>query len=380
MIIIKVRKDNKMPKQPFTPPTLPPDLDLAVFIKLIADAREALARYDEAVKHLPNPTIVRRAFETKEAVLSSKIEGTQATLEEVLELDAKEIQEENNEKQRDYREIFNYRNAIAHGKKLLENKPLSENVIKELHKMLLNSVRGKNKTPGEFRKHQVHIGPAGATIDEANYIPPEHTKIPNLFSDLVKYMQDDNQPDRLVQAAIAHYQFEAFHPFADGNGRVGRIIIPIYLFEKGVTSYPNLYVSEFLETYRRDYYDSLNCVSNNGDWNTWISFFLRAVREQAKITKARVDAIDKLYKEIHITLPEFNSIYAPNFLDAIFSTPVFTATSIGKRAEIPYNQTVYTLVNKFAEKGLIQSMTPNKSRNKLYMFGKLLDIIDATNE
>ena len=366
-----------MTKQPFTPPPLPPDVDLTSFIKLITDARESLARYDEAVKRLPNPMIVRRAFETKEAVLSSKIEGTQATLEEVLELDAEDVQEENSEKQRDYREIANYRRAITYGRKLLEDRPLSENVIKDLHRMLLNSVRGKNKTPGEFRKHQVHIGPPGATVDEASYIPPEHYKIPNLFSDLVNYMQNDDQPDRLVQAAIAHYQFEAIHPFADGNGRVGRIIIPIYLYEKGITSYPNLYISEFLEIHRRDYYEALNRVSEENDWVTWITFFLRAVREQAKITKKRVDAVDTLYKEIHETLHEFNSIYAPSFLDAIFSTPVFTATSIGKEANIPHNQTVYTLVAKFVEKGLVLDITPDKSRNKLYVFERLLDIIDA---
>lgn len=369
-----------MPRQPFTPPPLPPDIDLSPLIKLISDARDALARYDEAVMRLPNPTIIRRAFETKEAVLSSKIEGTQATLEEVLELDVEDTHEEVSEKQRDYREIANYRRAINYGKKLLEERPLTENVIKDLHSMLLNSVRGKNKTPGEFRRHQVHIGPPGATVEEASYIPPDFIKIPELFSDLVNYMQNDDQPDRLVQAAIAHYQFEAIHPFADGNGRVGRIIIPIYLYEKKIISHPNLYISEFLEIHRRDYYEALNRVSEEDDWITWITFFLRAVREQAKISKKRVDAVDKLYKEIHEVLPEFNSIYAPNFLDAIFSSPVFTTTSIGKEASIPHSQTVYTLVKKFVEKGLVVDIAPKRSRNKIYAFEKLLDIIDAVDE
>jgi Fic family protein len=339
-----------------------------------------LARYDEAVKRLPNPEIIRRAFETKEAVLSSKIEGTQATLEEVLELDAEDTREESSEKQRDYREIANYRRAINYGKRLLEDRPLSENVIKDLHRMLLDSVRGKNKTPGEFRRHQVHIGPPGATVEEASYIPPEFLKIPALFSDLVNYIQNDDQPDRLVQAAIAHYQFEAIHPFADGNGRVGRIIIPIYLYEKKIISHPNLYISEFLEIHRRDYYEALNRVSEEGDWITWITFFLRAVREQAKISKRRVDSVDQLYKEIHDTLPQFNSIYASHFLNAIFSSPFFTSKSIEKIAEIPHSQTVYMLIKKFVEKGLVIDAAPNRSRNKIYAFNKLLDIIDAVDE
>lgn len=369
-----------MPKQPFTPPLLPPEIDLTPLIRLISDARDALARYDEAVKRLPNPEIIRRAFETKEAVLSSKIEGTQATLEEVLELDAEDTREESSEKQRDYREIANYRRAINYGKRLLEDRPLSENVIKDLHRMLLDSVRGKNKTPGEFRRHQVHIGPPGATVEEASYIPPEFLKIPALFSDLVNYIQNDDQPDRLVQAAIAHYQFEAIHPFADGNGRVGRIIIPIYLYEKKIISHPNLYISEFLEIHRRDYYEALNRVSEEGDWITWITFFLRAVREQAKISKRRVDSVDQLYKEIHDTLPQFNSIYASHFLNAIFSSPFFTSKSIEKIAEIPHSQTVYMLIKKFVEKGLVIDAAPNRSRNKIYAFNKLLDIIDAVDE
>jgi len=367
-----------MVKQPFTPPFLPPELDYNPIVKLIAEAREALARYDEAVMRLPNPTIIRRAFETKEAVLSSKIEGTQATLEEVLELDAEDNQEETSEKQQDYREIANYRRAINFGRQLLEERPLTENVIKDLHRLLLNSVRGKNKNPGEFRRHQVHIGPPGATLEEASYVPPEFLKIPELFSDLVNYMQRDDQPDRLVQAAIAHYQFEAIHPFADGNGRVGRIIIPIYLYEKEVISYPNIYVSEFLERHRRDYYEALNRVSEEGDWITWITFFLRAVREQAKLSKERVDQVNELYQEIHAMLPEFNSIYAPHFLDAIFSSPIFTTSSVNRLANIPHPQTVYTLLKKFIEKGLIQDAAPGRARNKIYAFNRLLDIIDGT--
>ncbi len=365
-----------MSKQPFTPPPLPPDIDMSQLIKLIADAREAVARYDEAVKQLPDPTLIRRTFETQEAVLSSKIEGTQATLEEVLEFDAEEANSEESEKLRDYREIRNYRHAIRYGKNLLKDKPLSENVIKELHKLLLDSVRGKNNTPGEFRRHQVHIGPPGANIDEASYVPPVHTKIPALFSDLVNYIQNNEQAERLVQAAIAHYQFEAIHPFADGNGRVGRLLIPLYLYEKKLTSQPNLYISEFLETHRRDYYEQLNKVSEEGDWIGWISFFLRAVREQANLSKKRVEKVSALYKALHDRLPEFNSIYASSFLEALFTQPVFTPKTIGKAANISNPKTLYNLVDKFVQAELVVDLVPQRSRNKLYSFDVLLDIID----
>lgn len=369
-----------MSRTPFTPPLLPPKVDLINIIKLIADTREAVARYDESVKQLPDPTLIRRTFATQEAVLSSKIEGTQATLEEVLELDAQEPSSEESEKLRDYREISNYRSAITCGKELLKGKPLSENVIKSLHKILLSSVRGKNKTPGEFRKHQVHIGPAGATIEEASYVPPVHTEIPRLISDLINYIQDDKQSDILVQAAIAHYQFEAIHPFADGNGRVGRLLIPLYLYEKGVTAQPNLYISEFLETHRRDYYEHLNKVSEEDDWLGWITFFLRAVREQAGLSKKRVDKVSRLYKELHDRLPEFNSIYAPVFLEAIFSQPIFTPKAIGKVANISNPKTLYNLVEKFVNAQLIIDLTPRRSRDKLYAFDTLLKIVESNGQ
>lgn len=369
-----------MAKSPFTPPALPPNIDLAPMIKLITDTHRAIARYDEAVKRLPDPMLIRRAFETKEAVLSSKIEGTQATLEEVLEFDADDMQAEESEKQRDYREIRNYRRAIEEGKSLLKTDPMSENLIKKLHRSLLDSVRGRNKTPGDFRRHQVHIGPPGATLEEASYVPPPQNQIPSLFSDLINYMQDDNQPDRLVQVAIAHYQFEAIHPFADGNGRVGRLIIPLYLYEKNITAYPNLYVSEFLEKHRRDYYENLNRVSEHQDWQTWITFFLRAVREQANVSRIRVEKVEKLYKTLHERLPEFNSIYASNFLEALFTSPVFTVTSIGRKANITNNQTVYNLVRKFVEAGLVEDLTPKQARNKIYSFTGLLGILETSDE
>jgi Fic family protein len=364
-----------MSKKPFIPFLLPPKLDYTPVFTDIIKARDIVARYDEAVKRLPNPEIIQRTFETKEAVLSSKIEGTQVTLDEVLVFDAQDVSSEENEKEKDYREIFNYRDAIKLGKDLLEKKPLAENVIKDLHKILMNSVRGQNKAPGEFRRVKVFIGPYGATIDEATFVPPEPQQIQELFSNLEKYIHAEDVIDPLVQIAIAHYQFEAIHPFMDGNGRVGRLLIPLFLYEKKITAYPNIYISEFLEKHRDVYYELLRDVSEKESWIPWLKFFLEAIQRQTEITLQRVIAIEKLYKTIKEILPNINSIYAHSFLDAIFTEPTFTAKSIRRISGIPNNQTLYTLIEKFIEFKIIADMAPEKSRNKIYVFSDLRKII-----
>ncbi len=229
---MKVNDMTNTIKKSFIPPFLPPKLNYSLFFTHIIKARDIVARYDEAIKRLPNPEIIKRSFETKEAVLSSKIEGAQATMEDVLMFDAQDEKSEKSEREKDYKEITNYRLAIEYGKKLLKEKPLAENVIKNLHKLLLDSVRGQNKAPGKIRKNQVYIGPYGAPIEEATFIPPEPQHIPKLFSNLENYIHSEDVIDPLVQIAVAHYQFEAIHPFMDGNGRVGRLLVPLFLYKK----------------------------------------------------------------------------------------------------------------------------------------------------
>jgi Fic family protein len=364
-----------MTKKPIILPLLPPKLDYASVFPSIVKARDIVARYDEAVKRLPNPEIIQRSFETKEAVLSSRIEGTQVTLDEVLMFDAQDKKTEESEQEKDYREIINYRAAIKYGKDLLEKKPLAENVIKKLHSILLDSVRGQNKAPGQIRKTQVFIGPYGATIDEATFIPPEPQLIPELFSDLEKYIHSEDVIDPLVQIAIAHYQFEAIHPFMDGNGRVGRLLIPLFLYDKKVTAYPNIYISEFFEKHRDTYYRLLGDVSEKGDWMPWIKFFLDAVSGQTKITLDRVAKIEKLYKDLKERMPEMKSIYANSLLDAIFISTAFNAKSIQQVSGISNKQTLYSIIGKFIEKKIIFEFVLGKTRNKIYIFSDLLKII-----
>lgn len=364
-----------MTKKPFVPAFLPPQIDYSEIFQNIIRARDIIARYDESVKKLLNPEIIERSFETKEAVLSSKIEGTQATFDEVLIFDAEDLQSEENDKEKDYREISNYRLAIKQGKELLKKRPLSENLIKDLHKILLNSVRGTNKAPGEFRKTQVFIGPYGASIEQATFIPPEPQHIISLFSNLEKYIHAKDVIDPLVQIAITHYQFEAIHPFMDGNGRVGRLLVPLFLYAQKVTTQPNIYVSEFLEENRDVYYSLLKDVSEKGNWIQWIKFFVDAIYEQTKVALERVEKIENLYKALKIDLPKIGSIYASSFLDAIFIKPTFTTKSIQGISGISNNQTLYSVIEKFLEFKIISDFTPKRMRNKLYVFSDLKKII-----
>lgn len=365
-----------MTREPFFPPLLPPQIDYASLFPKIIKARDIVARYDEAVKRLPNPMLIQRSFETKEAVLSSRIEGTQATLNEVFLLDAQEVETEENEQEKDYREIFNYRLAIEKGRDLLKQKPLGENVIKDLHRLLLNSVRGRNKNPGEFRTDQVYIGKYGATIEQATYVPPPAREIQGLFSNLEKYLHAENVIDPLVQIAIAHYQFEAIHPFNDGNGRVGRILIPLFLYEKGVTAYPNIYISEFLEKHRPLYYELLRGVSEKNDWDSWIMFFLDGIQEQTAQTLEKVTRIEALRISLKNRMSEINSMYAYDFLDALFVNPSCTVKSIQKITNITNKQTIYSLIDKFLETGIISDMYPERERNKVYIFKELYKVIN----
>ena len=259
-----------MPKNPFIPPELPPQIEYKSLVSDIGNAHASIARLDEVLAHLQNPKLLARTFATKEAVLSSQIEGTEATIAEVFEQEAKGISREDTPRGRDITEIINYRKALERGIEVLRDRPLTENVIKELHKILLFSARGHNKGPGEFRKKLVYIAKPGLSIDNASYVPPLPDEIPGLFSNLEKYIHSNSEQDKIVQIAVSHYQFEAIHPFEDGNGRIGRLLISLMLYNKGFVSYPYIYLSEFFEEHRREYYDLLLGVSERGDWESWI--------------------------------------------------------------------------------------------------------------
>lgn len=364
-----------MSKKPFIPPKLPVKIDYEPLIGHITKAHRAIAGLDALLSALPNPSLLGRTLQTKEAVLSSQIEGTQATLDEVLAYEAKSDKNESETKKQDINEIINYRKALDLGIKSLDTLPLSENLIKKLHATLLKSGRGQNKAPGEFRKIQVFIGMPGADISEATYIPPTANEVIPLFSNLEKYLNSNEEKDNLVQIAVAHYQFEAIHPFLDGNGRVGRLIISLFLYEKKLLAHPFLYLSEFFEEHRQTYYELLRDVSEKQDWENWIKFFLNALTIQAQKAEETSKSILKLHQELKNEISILNSQYAPYLLDAIFVRPIFSTSSLQKHVAIKNSQTLYTLIGKFVDLGILQEVDSKQKRNKVYRFEKLIKIL-----
>ncbi|MEK6777732.1 MAG: Fic/DOC family N-terminal domain-containing protein [bacterium] len=359
--------------KPFVPDTLPlPTLDWEPLVRLVGEANAALARFDGILQGIINPGVLLSPLTTQEAVLSSKIEGTEATLQEVLEFEASPTPE--GRKAEDIREIVNYRIALQTAVKLLEKLPISLNMVKEIHAILLASVRGKNKGRGEFRSDQNWIGKPGCKIEEAMYVPPEPLQLLEHLSNWEKYVHYDEK-DRLVQLAVIHAQFEIIHPFLDGNGRVGRILIPLFLFEKGLLSSPVFYLSAYLEANRDVYYDRLESISASKDWQGWILFFLTAVMEQAKRNSEKAKEILKVYddmkKEIsRITRSQF-SIQA---LDCLFMIPIFKTTDFIERSGIP-KPTALRILNALEKAKVILPIRKGKGRRAgVLMFPKLLEI------
>lgn len=363
-----------MTKTPFIPPKLPPKIDYTPLVKAIGEAQNALGQLNGLLVNIPNPNLLMTPLLTKEAVSSSKIEGTQATLEDVLKYEAEEKKTEAGEQEKDIREIVNYRFAMRTAMEELEKKPIGENLIKNIHYCLLDSVRGAHKDRGNFRKMQVYIGKPGTTIEEATYVPPPSSEILPLLKNWEEYINSDLEKDVLIQIGVAHYQFEAIHPFMDGNGRIGRLLIPLFLYQRKRLSHPLLYISEYFEENRRDYYDLLNGVSEKGDWEHWLRFFLYAVATQSTKTQVTVLKIHNLYTKLKGELSGINAVYAVNLLDIIFATPIISFVSIKKRIKAKSYQTIYNLLDKFVKADILKEM-PGRKRNRIFVFKQLVDIL-----
>ena len=254
-------------------------------IPQIGAANRALAHYDGVLRAVPNPGILLSPLTTQEAVLSSRIEGTRATLGEVLKFEAgEEVPEE--QKRLDIQEIVNSRRALRAAEEALQRRPFSLNLLRELHGILLDSVRGRDKGRGRFRTVQNFIAPLGAGIEEALFIPPEPGRVMEYMDNWEKYYHAE-EPDAAVQLPIVHAQFEIIHPFVDGNGRLGRMLVPLFLFEHRILSRPMFYLSSYLEAHRDEYYGLLRGLDGPGSWNRWVTFFLGALVEQAKANNTR---------------------------------------------------------------------------------------------
>jgi Fic family protein len=354
----------------------PPELDWDSLVPLIGPASAAIARYDGLLAALPNPALLLSPLSTQEAVLSSRIEGTQATMGEVLEFEAGQAPA-SPERRDDIREILNYRKAMRIASEALTTLPLSGRVIREAHAALLEGVRGQNKAPGEFRRTQVWIGPPGCTPDTCSFLPISPERLPDAFGRWERYLHSE-QPDRLVQLAILHVEFEALHPFLDGNGRLGRMLIPLFLWQVGLIKRPMFYISGFFEEHRDEYYAGLAGVSRDGDWSAWCRFFLQAARSQAEDNLGKAGAIFELHGTMRHLIAELTrSQYATLALDWIFGQPVFASNHFIEQTGIP-KPTARRILAKLREVGVIKTLVPASGRRApVFAFPALLNIAEG---
>lgn len=369
-------------KRPYVPLSLPLKdiIDINEFINELLEANKLIAIYEILVgKSKLDPNLLLAPITLKEAIQSTRIEGTQITLDDMLEY---AVDESNSTV--DIRKVLNYSRALREGEKLIKRLPISTRVIKELHRILLEGeVRGNSRNPGEFRAIQNFIGPAGCNIRTASFIPPEPQLVNEYMSNLEKYINEplDNLND-IIRIAIIHAQFETIHPFLDGNGRIGRILVPLYLYDKGVISSPNFFVSESLEKDKFKYYKLLNDirVENNEDmikvsqaWNEWIKFFINATIKQASKNIKLIEDIDNVYNLIINKSREIiNSNRLIDIINVMFEKPIFTKKLILERVDIPAS-TLGIYLNKLEEEKIIYS--DGKIRNKKYYLYDLIDIL-----
>ena len=362
--------------KPYIPETLPLDcVSWESLLPNIVKANSALAKFDGLLENIQNPLLFLSPLMTKEAVLSSRIEGTQASFSDILEFEAspkRKIQNYN-----DIEEVLNYREALLYATRELNNRPICLNLIRDIHSILLKGVRGQNKARGEFRKIQNWIGPPNSTLKTASYIPPSPEVMVQSLSNWEKYCHYDEK-DRIVQLAVIHAQFEIIHPFLDGNGRIGRIMIPLFLYEKKLLKYPSLYVSEFFEKSRKEYYSNLWAISNKNAWNQWINYFLKAIIIQAKLNTKRAKQVTTLYDEMKKVIQEISksrsAIQIQDFLFSkiMFETPDFTASSNLSKPHAA------RIIKKLLSNNIIKVISPAQGRRPaIYAFTALMEIVQT---
>jgi Fic family protein len=350
-------------KKPFTPQLLPHGNPVwEPLVPLIGQANRALAHYDGVLYGVPNPSVLLAPLTTQEAVLSSKIEGTQATLSDVLKFDAGE--EPKRESTRlDIQEIANYRQALRVAEAELKTRPFTLNLLLKLHAVLLNSVRGRDKGRGRFRTVQNYIGAYGSPMEQATFIPPEPSRLPELLSNWEKYYHMD-RPDPLVQLAVVHAQFEIIHPFLDGNGRLGRMLIPLFLYEREILGRPMFYLSAYFDKHRDAYIDKLRALSETDDaWTDWIIFFLTALIEQAKENAAKARSIMDLYVRLKARVIDLTrSKYAVPLLDILFARPIFQSSELEEQKGMPSKPMIMNMLGKLKEEGILKTVRKGSGR------------------
>lgn len=355
----------------FRPNDLPPTLEWnRSLVRAMSDADHRLGRMAGEGRRLVNPHALIRPFVRREAVYSSRIEGTQATIGELLAAEAGVAVARSPD---DLREVGNYVTALEYGAERLKTLPLSLRLVRELHEKLMRRVRGEHATPGEFRRSQNWIGRPGCTLAEASYVPPPAADLMDLLGRWEKFLHDQSLPP-LVQAALMHYQFEAIHPFLDGNGRVGRLLITLFLMERRLLPTPLLYLSAFFEATRRDYYDGLRSVTERGDWEGWVHYFLNGVARQSEDALNRTERITELNIRWRDRLSGGGSKVPLLLLDMIGDNPYVTVRGAERKLKVAYN-TALRGIARLEKAGILVEVSEAK-RDRVYCAKALLDILE----
>lgn len=370
--IYKNNLSGEMAYKSFMPSVLPPEPPIELtddIIKMLIKANKQLGILDSISTKIPNLDLFISMYVRKEALMSSQIEGTQATLEDVLD----PMLEANTN--RPVGDVVNYIKATDFAINRLKELPICSRLLKETHAVLLSGVRGENKTPGEYRTSQNWIGAIGSTIKDARFVPPSVEDMKQAMSDLEKYINSDDELDVLIRAGLIHYQFETIHPFLDGNGRIGRLLITLFLIQQNILNTPALYISYYLKKNRVEYYDRMNEVRIKGNYEQWIKFFLDAVYESAKDA---TDTIDKLVVLHNNNVEKLNSlgrkaknaIIVFNYLEA---NPIIDIQKTSKDLNIAFN-TISGIVKDLIGLGILKQ-TSNQSRNRTFAYDEYLDLL-----
>jgi len=363
----------------FVPNPLPPPLTFdSVLIRLLSDADRALGELAGLGRALPNPHLLINPFIRREAVLSSRIEGTQADLADLYAFEAGQLALPGLKAapaEADVREVFNYVRALEYGLERLRTLPVSLRLIREVHARLMEGVRGEHATPGEFRRTQNWIGAPGCTLNDATYVPPPVDEMHTALDAFEKYLHSEDDQPPLVRLALIHYQFEAIHPFIDGNGRIGRLLLSLLLVHWDLLPLPLLYLSAYFEKHRQAYYDLLLSVSARGAWREWIEFFLRGVAEQARDAVVRAKRLQDLQLAWRTKYQRARGAgLLLGIVDALFAVPVLTPRQVAKQLRVSHPAVMQAL--RRLEQDQILKEISGKQRNRLYVAPEIVQVLE----
>jgi Fic family protein len=355
----------------FMPAPLPPHFNWTIELASAVSAADlALGKLAGVGQDLSNPQLFIRPFRSREAELSSKIEGTQASTGDLLLFEADERSVE--KAVPDVREVANYIRALEYGLERVNDLPLSLRLIREMHGILMDGVRGQTNTPGEFRRNQVHIGPDKTHIEDATFVPPPPSHLGPALDAFEKYLHAQSDLPPVARWALIHYQFEAMHPFMDGNGRIGRLLIMLLLCLDRILPYPLLYLSAYFERTKAAYYDKLLQVSRQGSWEDWITYFARGVALQAADAADQAQRLKQLQADYlaRVRTPGASAL-APKLIEYLFEEPALTISRVGAALDITY-PAAQGHVNRLVDLGILRLATPHRKRNRLYVADEIL--------